>query len=87
MSLPDLKPFQSVWGLISSNSAATSANYDTINIFTQKKCAQTFIRMTVCVGVFGSEMQQLVFFCFFFNRAINVFCMQLMPVCHHLTNR
>lgn len=43
MSLPDLKPFRSVWGLISSNSAATSANYDTINIFTQKKCAQTFI--------------------------------------------
>lgn len=64
MSLPELKPFQSVWGLISSNSAATSANYDTINIFTQKKCAQTFIRMTVCVGVFGSEMQQLG--CFFF---------------------
>lgn len=62
MSLPDLKPFRSVWGLISSNSAATSANYDTINIFTQKKCAQTFIRMTVCVGVFGSEMQQLGFF-------------------------
>lgn len=62
MSLPDLKPFRSVWGLISSNSAATSANYDTINIFTQKKCAQTFIRMTVCVGVFGSEMQQLFFF-------------------------
>lgn len=89
MSLPDLKPFRSVWGLISSNSAATSANYDTINIFTQKKCAQTFIRMTVCVGVFGSEMQQLGFFFsfFFFNRAINVFCMQLMPVCHHLTNR
>lgn len=64
MSLPDLKPFRSVWGLISSNSAATSANYDTINIFTQKKCAQTFIRMTVCVGVFGSEMQQLFFFFF-----------------------
>lgn len=66
MSLPDLKPFRSVWGLISSNSAATSANYDTINIFTQKKCAQTFIRMTVCVGVFGSEMQQLGFFFSFF---------------------
>lgn len=74
MSLPDLKPFRSVWGLISSNSAATSANYDTINIFTQKKCAQTFIRMTVCVGVFGSEMQQLFFvFCFFLTEQLMYF--------------
>lgn len=73
MSLPDLKPFRSVWGLISSNSAATSANYDTINIFTQKKCAQTFIRMTVCVGVFGSEMQQLGFFFFFLTEQLMYF--------------